>query len=154
MSISNAVRRALVTSAFGLSLALLPATGALASPASPVSYVDSAYNFYLGSKGATDGTPWRSKDNATSTYIKVSSNWGKSPRLYVDGANDSNGRNTTNCTNKGSVRAPGTGEYEIHNGVYELGFRWARITSWADLGPGGLKGVWSPDCRGNYADLN
>ena len=112
------------------------------------------HQLYLGSQGATDGTSWRSKDNATSTYIWVKSKWGNSPRLYVDGAKDTNGWNTTNCTNGGSVRAPGPGEYEIHNGVYELGFRWARITSWADYGSGGLRGEWSPDCSGNYADLN
>ena len=154
MSISSTARKVLVTAALGLSLVVCPATGAVASEASPQKSADAPYGFYLGYQGATDGTSWRSKDNATSTYIKVNSKWGKSPRLYVDGAKDTNGRNTTNCTNGGSVRAPGPGEYEIHNGVYELGFRWARITSWADYGSGGLRGEWSPDCSGNYADLN
>ena len=154
MSISSTVRRVLVTAVLGLSLVVCPTTGALASEASPQTSINSTYDFYLGSQGATDGTSWRSKDNATSTYIWVKSKWGNSPRLYVDGAKDTNGWNTTNCTNGGSVRAPGPGEYEIHNGVYELGFRWARITSWADYGSGGLRGEWSPDCSGNYADLN
>lgn len=154
MTVSNTIRKGLAASMLALSLIALPATNAIASEASPTSYVDSTYSFSLGSRGATDGTSWRSKDNATSTYIRVYSKWGQSPRLYVDGARNSDGWDTTNCTNYDHVRAPGPGRYEIHNGVYELGFRWARITSWADLGPGGLSGVWSPDCQGNYADLN
>ena len=148
-------RKFVAAAMLAVSLTSLPATAAFASDmGSTRSSVDSSFSFYFGSAGATQATAWRNKDRPSSTYIRVDARSGNSPRLYVDGAWNSNGDGSYNCTNHGFVRAPGPGQYEIHNGVYELGYRWARLTGWADNGSGTLRGAWSPDCAGNYTDLN
>lgn len=115
---------------------------------------DSRYDFNFQFKGASQGTEWRGKDSYSSTYLRVDYRTGKSPHLFVDGANNSKGAGWRNCTNGDYVRAPGVGQYEIHNGVRELGYAFARLTGWADQGSGKLSGLWSPDCAGNYTDLN
>ena len=148
------LRRGAVLAALTLSLTALSGTTANAAESTPRSYTDSTFSFILGQKGATSGTAWRSKDTSTSSYMHVSSSSGTSPLLFIDGARNSNGSGTKNCTNGGNVRAPGVGSYEIHNTVYEQGYRFARLTSWADQGAGRLSGKWSSDCQGNYTDLN
>ncbi len=150
------------TAMVAATLALGPAVPALAeglndgldsASITPCNTIDTTYNFSFGAN-ETDGTAWRGKDGTTSTYIRIDWKTGNSPRLYVDGAYNSDGYGSTNCTIEGYVRAPGPDEYEIHNLVYESGFRWARLTCWADLGSGAMAGAWSPDCGGDYTDLN
>lgn len=161
MKYGKAIRRWGMAALLGLTIAVLPAVPALAldTPVdAPVnvgrSTVDSDYNFHFDFKGATQGTYWRSKDTSSSSYLRVDGSSGYAPRLYIDGATNSDGNGCTNTTRGGFVRAPGVGKYEIHNNVYEDGFRWARLTGYADRGPGKLWGAWSPDCAGNYTDLN
>lgn len=137
--------------AFAAALLAQPATVAQAKVATTQ---DSKFPFYFSGAGATQGTDWRSKDTYSSTYINVTSMRGNAPRMYVDGSSYSSGYGEHNCTNGGYVRVPGLGKYEIHNSVRESGYRFARLTGWADNGWGAMSGVWSPDCAGNYADLN
>lgn len=158
MSLKSISKAGLVTAALAMSLFCTPATYALAADAQPItprSTVDRDYYFELGRKGATDGTSWQPKDDYSSTYLRVDGREGTPSRLYVDGARSIGGSGAYNCTIGGSVRAPCyTGKYEIHNNVKEWGYSHARLTAWADIDPGTLRGVWSPDCGGNYTDLN
>ena len=120
----------------------------------PMSDVDSGYYFGFDGWFQRANTAYRSKDTSSSTYLRVDSRSGATMRLYVDGATNSGGANYANLTIGGYVTSPGPGRYEIHNNVYETGRRWARLGASSDNGPGTLGGVWSPDCSGNYTDLN
>lgn len=152
MKLSKRLERGAVVLATAALVALAPAV-AMAAEIVPLNSVDKDYTFTFAEYG-TDGTSWEGKDTTSSTYIRIDGWSSHMPRLYVDGAYNKQGSGSTNCTNGGAVRAPGKGRYEIHNGVYELGYRWARITCWGDLGPGSMYGKWSPDCQGDYTDLN
>lgn len=120
----------------------------------PVNDVDSSYGFNFDGWFQRQNTAYRPKDTSSSTYIRIDSRSGANIRLYVDGATSSGGANYANLTIGGYVVSPGPGKYEIHNNVYETGRRWARLGASSDYGSAKLKGVWSPDCSGNYADLN
>ena len=153
MQVFDWLRRGAIALVACALVALAPAI-AMAEEAVPLNTVDTGYSFAFRSN-ETDGTEWREKDTSSSTYIYVDWIEGYPPRLYVDGAYNASGSGSTNCTNGGSVRATrGNTQYEIHNGVYELGYSHARITCWGDIGGGSMKGEWSPDCQGNYTDLN
>ena len=116
---------------------------------------DENYGFSFNFWWQTADTSFYDKEEPTSTYLYVSSLSDNSMRLYVNGATTKSGSGKKNCTNGGYVNSPRvTGGYEIHNGVYEYGYRFANLGASSDYGPGSLHGVWSPDCAGNYTDLN
>lgn len=83
----------------------------------------------------------------TPATVKVVS-YGTSTNTYVGGENltYSNGQTVAYV-----VCRRGT-QYNIHNLVYEQGYRWARlaITSWWDYDAGPITGKWSPDSSGTY----
>lgn len=147
----------LAVAAILVSSTTMPAT-TYASPAdadmAPASDVDSKYGFRFSGWFQQLNTAYRPKDTSWSTYLRIDSRSGATMRLYVDGAYDSSGNGYNNYTVGGYVTSPGPGKYEIHNYVYENGRRWARLGASSDNGPGSLYGFWSPDCSGNYADLN
>lgn len=118
----------------------------------PLSNLDSSYNFTFSGQGATQGTSGRTKDTSTASYIKIANKWGADCRVYIDGAMTSAG--TWYDRTNSPAYATHTGEFEIHNTVYEAGYKWARLTGWAYAGYGHIDGVWSPDCAGSYPDLN
>ena len=152
--------RKLISAAAGLflatSLAIAAPITALANDSQvvPTSTVDSSFNFYFTGWFQRANTAWRSKDTTTSTYLRVAATSATSMKLYVDGAYNSGGNGYANFTNGGYVWSPGPGRYEIHNTVRENGRTWARLGASSDRGPSSLSGVWSPDCAGNYTDLN
>lgn len=150
----------LMSAAAGLilasSLAVAAPTTALANDSQivPASSVDTSFNFYFNGWFQRANTAWRSKDTTTSTYLHVVSTSSTSMKLYVDGAYNSGGSGYANLTNGGYVWSPGPGQYEIHNTVRESGRSWARLGASSDRGAASLSGWWSPDCAGNYTDLN
>ncbi len=112
-------------------------------------------NCYLeAGKDCTYAVDWEWKESGSSSYLRADKMSGYKARIYVDGAYDKVGSGTCNCTDGGFVRVPHLGEFEIHNTVYEHDYACARLTCWADAGYSYLSGVWSPDCAGNYPDLN
>lgn len=112
---------------------------------------DTGYNFKFSSKGATQGTTGRAKQDDSSVYVKVNSRSGNPIRMYVDGALTNNGH-WVDCT-QGSHYANRTGEFNIYNSVFESNKRYARLTGWAYKGSGTVMGVWSPDSYGTYPQL-
>ena len=140
-----------LTAAFG------GASTALAeeSDISTVSTKDTQYYLNLNCYGDTDGTDWRTKDTSSSTYIYAKSFSGYCCRLFVDGSKYSDGSNRDSGCMIGVARLCRQGQYEIHNNVYERGNSYAQITAWAyQSGRTHVDGVWSPDCGGDYTDLN
>ncbi len=112
---------------------------------------DTYYAFNMAS-GGTYGTGGRAKEDASSTYVKIDS-ISRACRLYVDGGATQSGA-WYNQTVNGYARATGVGKWRIRQNVYENGFRWARLTAWANEGASNLAGWWSPDSWGNYTSLN
>lgn len=149
-------KRRFAQCAFALALAAsmaVPVGAAFADDGiEPYSTEDTAFTFTFASKGATQGTEGRTKDTSSSTYIYIKGRSGNTVRMYVDGASGSHG--TWYDRTNAPAYSSSTGEYEIHNTVYEAGYKWARLTGWAYLGPASMYGVWSPDCAGNYPDMN
>lgn len=115
---------------------------------------DTSYSINFNGWYQRANTAWRAKDSSTSTYLHVVGTSSTAMKVYVDGATSSGGANSQNLTNGGFVWSPGPGQYEIHNMVHESGRRWARLGFSSDRGPSSLNGYWSPDCAGNYTDLN
>lgn len=148
----------LASLAAAITLSGTPAMAFAEAPAGQVTLrntTDSSItNFHFNGWFQRANTSWRSKDTTSSTYIRIDSTTPTSMKLYVDGAYDSGGSGYGNYTNGGFVWSPGPGKYEIHNMVRESGRKWARLGASSDRGPASLKGVWSPDCGGNYTDLN
>lgn len=132
-------RQALLAGALGLMVAL-SAAPALAST------TDSTFNFNLRGQGDTHGTAGRKKDTNSSCYVYIKKLTTSGVHLYVDGA-VSAGSAYTNQTTNGVAIANHTGQYLIHNTVYENACRYARLTSWSPSGSstGTISGVWSPD---------
>lgn len=112
---------------------------------------NSSFSFPMPANG-THGTGGRAKQDASPTYVRIDSIT-RPCRMYVDGASSSSGV-WYNCTNGGYARAYRTGHFQIHQTVYESGYRWARLTAWANEGASTVKGAWSPDCAGSYPDMN
>lgn len=112
---------------------------------------DTAYSFTFSKQGATQGTPWRAKEDYSSVYVKITAQSGNAPRFYVDGAYG-NLTGKKDCT-QGTHVANRKGEFCIYNSVREDGRTMARLTSWACTGPGKVSGVWSPDCVGTFPQL-
>ncbi len=115
-------------------------------------HTDTKYTFKINSKNGTSGTSYRRKDDASSVYIKISSVSGKPLRIFVDGALVNNGYLQKDCT-QGIYRARKKGEYGIYNTVHEDNKHYARLTAWAETGPGTVSGLWSPDSVGTLAVL-
>lgn len=137
------------------SLLVVPASVFADEPQiAPASTIDSSYGFNFSGWFQRANTSWRPKDTSSSTYLRVDSTSSTSMKLYVDGAYDSGGSGYKNFTNGGYVWSPGPGRYEIHNLVRENGRTWARLGASSDRGKASLAGVWSPDCAGNYTNLN
>lgn len=119
--------------------------------AEPRSASDSAYSFSMSGNG-TNGTSGRSKDNDSSSYVKISSIT-NSCRMYIDGAHGKYG-SWNNCTVNGYANATRAGNWRIMNYVNEWGYSYARLTAWANNGATSLYGVWSPDSVGTYPSIN
>lgn len=83
----------------------------------------------------------------TPVTVKVVSN-GTSTKTYVGGEilTYSNGQTVAYVACRRGT------QYNIHNLVYEQGYRWARlaITSWWEHESGPISGKWSPDSSGTY----
>ncbi|MDO4437029.1 MAG: hypothetical protein Q4B77_03670 [Coriobacteriaceae bacterium] len=143
-----------------VAVSLMTATPVFANPVSDTpetevstfaNNADTGFAFNLGWGGKT-GTGFRRKDDSSSLYIKILGYSGNPLRLYVDGAYDNNGSGAINCT-QGVYRSNHKGEWEMWNLVKENGRHSARLTSWAESGPGSVNGVWSPDCVGHFQKL-
>ncbi len=115
------------------------------------STADYAYNFDMSGNG-TNGTSGRTKDNDSSSYVKISSIT-NSCRMYIDGAKSSNGP-WRNCTVHDYANATRVGNWRIMNYVNEWGYSYARLTAWANNGSAKVSGVWSSDCAGSYPAIN
>lgn len=113
---------------------------------------DSGYDFQLYPKGDTGGTRFRRKDNSSSLYVNITSRDGVH-RMFVDGALDETGYKFNDCTAT-TYRSRKLGQYRMRNFVYERGYGFARLTSWAEKEDGFVKGKWSPDCAGSYPEMS
>ena len=110
---------------------------------------DTGFNFACS---GTSATGYRRKDDSTSLYISILRYSGKPLRLYVDGAYNTSGSGSINCT-EGTYRSNHLGAWEMYNQVRENGRSAARLTAWAESGYGTVNGVWSPDCVGRFSKL-
>ena len=115
-------------------------------------YADTAYNYYFSGSN-TQGTPGRTKDTNSMSYIRVDRMDPNSVRLYIDGSY-SLWSGYVNETRNDHATISHTGHFNIHNYVYEAGMRYARMTAWGNDGNGVVKGAWSPDSRGGYTEVN
>lgn len=116
------------------------------------SSADSTYNFYFSGSN-TQGTSGRTKDTNSMSYIRVDRIDPSSVRFYIDGSY-SLWSGYVNKTRNDHATISHTGHFNIHNYVYEAGMRYARMTAWGDDGDGVVKGVWSPDSRGGFTEVN
>lgn len=122
----------------------------------PLNNKDDYFHFYMASAGNTSGTGFRRKDDDTSVYVRVKYSRGE-PRIYVDGAKNSNGGSRRDCT-AAAYRVAGIGSIKqrrMRNYVNEWGYSHARITTWADRGTSEVEGYWSPDSyrSAGYAEM-
>ena len=115
-------------------------------------YNDTAYNYYFSGSN-TQGTPGRTKDTNSMSYIRVDRMDPNSVRFYIDGSY-SLWSGYVNKTRNDHATISHTGHFNIHNYVYEAGMRYARMTAWGNDGNGVVKGAWSPDSRGGYTEVN
>jgi len=115
-------------------------------------YADTAYNYYFSGSN-TQGTPGRTKDTNSMSYIRVDRMDPNSVRFYIDGSY-SLWSGYVNETRNDHATISHTGHFNIHNYVYEAGMRYARMTAWGNDGNGVVKGAWSPDSRGGYTEVN
>ncbi len=172
-------KRVIVTALFAAAVGLGPAVPALADvadgytppsvqeenvPTNPgaiepmANTSDEPYAFRMGANG-TYATPGRAKQDASSTYVKVTT-ISQACRLYVDGGTSSNGPwyNQTCYASTGKsggyANATRVGQWRIRQNVYENGFRWARLSAWANNGTTYIAGEWSPDSYGSYTAIN
>lgn len=119
---------------------------------------DTAYAFNMGANG-TYATSGRAKQDASSTYVRITT-ISRACRLYVDGGTTQNGPwyNQTCYASTGKsggyANASRVGQWRIRQNVYENGFRWARLSAWANNGPTYIAGEWSPDSYGTYTAIN
>lgn len=115
-------------------------------------YADTAYNYYFSGSN-TQGTPGRTKDTNSMSYIRVDRMDPNSVRFYIDGSY-SLWSGYVNETRNDHATISHTGHFNIHNYVYEAGMRYTRMTAWGNDGNGVVKGAWSPDSRGGYTEVN
>ena len=115
-------------------------------------YADTAYNYYFSGSN-TQGTPGRTKDTNSMSYIRVDRIDPNSVRFYIDGSY-SLWSGYVNKTRNDHATISHAGHYNIHNYVYEAGMRYARMTAWGNDGNGVVKGAWSPDSRGGFTEVN
>ena len=113
---------------------------------------DTPFNFYFRG-GNTQGTSGRTKDTNSMSYIRIDRIDPSSVRFYIDGSY-SLWSGYVNKTRNDHATISHTGHFNIHNYVYEAGMRYARMTAWGDDGDGVVKGVWSPDSRGGFTEVN
>lgn len=145
-----------------LSVLLAAPALAHASTPTPLSTKNRPYDLSINVRGDSDETGFAEKDSYSSTYVCFSSYSGAPCNMHVDGAHSSSGAGRYNCTiptrggNHVVVNKSMKGkEYEIHNNVKEYGYSHASVTVWNSYDERTvISGVWSPDCAGNYTDLN
>ena len=113
---------------------------------------DTPFNFYFYG-GNTQGTSGRTKDTNSMSYIRVDRIDPSSVRFYIDGSY-SLWSGYVNKTRNDHATISHTGHFNIHNYVYEAGMRYARMTAWGCDGNGVVNGVWSPDSRGGFTEVN
>lgn len=113
---------------------------------------DTGFTFIMN-PGSTHGTKGREKQDATPCYVEITTFTVDTCRMYIDGSNGKNGP-WTNVTVGGYAVARAEGKWAIHNNVYEYGYKYARLTAWANNGGGVVAGVWSPDSMRTYASMN
>ena len=113
---------------------------------------DTPFNFYFKG-GNTQGTSGRTKDTNSMSYIRIDRIDPGSVRFYIDGSY-SLWSGYVNKTRNDHATISHTGHFNIHNYVYEAGMRYARMTAWGYDGNGVVKGVWSPDSRGGFTEVN
>lgn len=115
---------------------------------------DTGFAFRFASSGSTyQGDEPRRKDNATSVYVGVKTKTLDRCKAYVDGGSSSSGP-WVNKTLKGKATISKLGNFAIQTYVNEHGYKYARLTGWADSQPGVVSGVWSPDSAGTYTAIN
>lgn len=110
---------------------------------------DKAFSFQCA---GTSATGYRQKDDSSSLYLDIQGYTGNPLRLYTDGAYNTSGSGSMNCT-QGTYRSNHKGQWEMYNLVRENGRSAARLTAWAESGYGTVIGVWSPDCVGHFRKL-
>ena len=115
-------------------------------------YNDTAYNYYFSGSN-TQGTPGRTKDTNSMSYIRVDRMDPNSVRFYIDGSY-SLWSGYVNKTRNDHATISHKGHFNIHNYVYEAGMRYARMTAWGNDGNGIVSGAWSPDSRGGFTEVN
>lgn len=121
---------------------------------------DTEYKFDFDFSGATDGESGRSKEDDTSSYIKVVTLNIDMFKAYIDGGPSEDGPWDNQVSywsgdavgNSASVTY--TGEFLIMNRVYENGLGFARLTGWANSQSGSSTGWWSPDSIGSFPIIN
>ena len=113
---------------------------------------DTPFNFYFYACN-TQGTSGRTKDTNSMSYIRIDRIDPSSVRFYIDGSY-SLWSGYVNKTRNDHATISHTGHFNIHNYVYEAGMRYARMTAWGCDGNGVVNGVWSPDSRGGFTEVN
>ena len=113
---------------------------------------DTPFNYYFSGSN-TQGTPGRTKDTNSMSYIRVDRIDPSSVRFYIDGSY-SLWSGYVNKTRNDHATISHTGHFNIHNYVYEAGMRYARMTAWGNDGNGVVNGAWSPDSRGGFTEVN
>ena len=113
---------------------------------------DTPFNYYFSGSN-TQGTLGRTKDTNSMSYIRIDRIDPGSVRFYIDGSY-SLWSGYVNKTRNDHATISHTGHFNIHNYVYEAGMRYARMTAWGYDGDGVVKGVWSPDSRGGFTEVN
>ena len=115
-------------------------------------YKDTTYKYHFSGSN-TQGTPGRTKDTNSMSYIRVDHIDPSSVRFYIDGSYSLQS-GYVNKTRNDHATISHTGHFNIHNYVYEAGMRYARMTAWGNDGNGVVEGAWSPDSRGGFTEVN
>lgn len=143
------ITRLISTTALACALAF--GSLAVAAPAFAANTGDTSFVLAMNYTGATYGTGWRAKEDASSSYIRV--DYLSAPcQVFVDGMRWDG--YVQDCTVNDRAYLGYRGEFAILQNVREWGFSQARLTSWAPYGPSTVSGWWSPDSWGWYPIIN
>lgn len=110
---------------------------------------DKAFSFQCA---GTSATGYRQKDDSSSLYLDIQGYTGNPLRLYTDGAYNTSGSGSMNCT-QGTYRSNHKGQWEMYNLVRENGRSAARLTAWASLATALLLVYGAPTASGISASF-
>lgn len=152
----NKIGRKLAVITMGLMIAL---TGIGMSTTVFADTTDTIWSFNLNVSTTKFQYLSREKQNNSKIYINWQSSYGGNLSKICVTPKGSDKKDST-PKNAGTVHGGsrqyimnGSGKYSLTNGVYEMGYKFARPGMRAQAGKGTAKGCWSPDSAGTYTVL-